>query len=278
MDMLLAQSGYTVKSSDLPLLAEKIEHLESLFASEDAPDFSTYFSSVLYDPSDMAGWVESLIGHVATGEEGSFHGSFSSMDSSSSTKLGFGEKPKLTFYEEVTKFGYGEEPASKLGFHQGAGEEISFNSMESASSAKLGFVEEPEAGLPQGPKAGLVEEHKSEMSEGGSTKLGFHDLEEPSMYGGSIILEGSMHGNSLEASRKDDDDGNNGDGCDDYDGDDCDGCDGDDGIWLVQLLMTCADAIQKKELTAAMAMAQKQRRQKYKENEPSSNCGHYPFQ
>ena len=65
-DLLLAQSGYNVKASELPILAERLEQLESLINEANSEDFP-YFPPegyVMHNPSDMGGWLENLLGEL----------------------------------------------------------------------------------------------------------------------------------------------------------------------------------------------------------------------
>eukprot|EP00250_Pteridium_aquilinum_P015992 c22877_g1_i1 orf=263-2560(+) len=78
-DVLLADAGYNVKSADLVHVAQRLEQLESLFAAQDP---ATLCDAVHYNPSDMAGWIECMIGELAPsplvgceidGTDGSMH-------------------------------------------------------------------------------------------------------------------------------------------------------------------------------------------------------------
>eukprot|EP00250_Pteridium_aquilinum_P019952 c24639_g2_i1 orf=1-1278(-) len=61
-DLLLADAGYNVKAADLALVAQRLEQLESLCASQDPEVLS---DAVHYNPSDLAGWIECMIGELA---------------------------------------------------------------------------------------------------------------------------------------------------------------------------------------------------------------------
>ncbi|MCO5568861.1 hypothetical protein L7F22_022563 [Adiantum nelumboides] len=63
---LLADAGYNVKASDLALVAQRLEQLETLCASQDTGVLSHLSAeAVHYNPSDMASWVECMIEELA---------------------------------------------------------------------------------------------------------------------------------------------------------------------------------------------------------------------
>ncbi|KAM7268915.1 hypothetical protein ACFE04_011081 [Oxalis oulophora] len=85
MDELLAVLGYKVRSSDMAQVAQNLEHLESLLLTSsssshhhhdnnndnDNNGFSQLNDSTHYNPSDLSGWVQSLLSEL-TNEEDDF--------------------------------------------------------------------------------------------------------------------------------------------------------------------------------------------------------------
>lgn len=73
VDALLANAGYTVKASDLAHVAQRLEQLESvLCAAQEAGISHLSSEAVHYNPSDLAGWIECMIGELAPcGEDSS---------------------------------------------------------------------------------------------------------------------------------------------------------------------------------------------------------------
>lgn len=62
MDELLAVLGYKVKSSDMSHVAQKLEQLEMAMATATASAIDGGFSdTVHYNPSDLSGWVQSVL-------------------------------------------------------------------------------------------------------------------------------------------------------------------------------------------------------------------------
>lgn len=79
VDILLADAGYSVKAADLAHVAQRLEQLESLCASQDAGVLSQLSSDVVhYNPSDLAGWIECMIGELGPPSLGA--GDFSSTE------------------------------------------------------------------------------------------------------------------------------------------------------------------------------------------------------
>ncbi|CAN6456226.1 unnamed protein product [Victoria cruziana] len=65
MDGLLADAGYLVKSSELVHVAHRLEQLENVMVAAQQPSISHLaYDAVHYNPSDIAGWVESMIGEL----------------------------------------------------------------------------------------------------------------------------------------------------------------------------------------------------------------------
>lgn len=65
IDGLLANAGYTVRASDLALVAERLEQLENVMGTVQDPGISHLASeAVHYNPSDLAGWIESMLGEL----------------------------------------------------------------------------------------------------------------------------------------------------------------------------------------------------------------------
>ncbi|KAL4296104.1 hypothetical protein GQ457_12G023550 [Hibiscus cannabinus] len=61
IDGLLAVAGYKIRSSELQQVAQRIERLETAMGNSPA-DFSQLASdAILYNPSDLAAWVDSLL-------------------------------------------------------------------------------------------------------------------------------------------------------------------------------------------------------------------------
>eukprot|EP01018_Ginkgo_biloba_P004064 Gb_34637 [translate_table: standard] len=68
IDGLLANAGYTVKASDLAHVAQRLEQLESVMGAVQDPGISHLASeAVHYNPSDLAGWIESMLGELNPG-------------------------------------------------------------------------------------------------------------------------------------------------------------------------------------------------------------------
>ncbi|KAJ8750416.1 hypothetical protein K2173_015555 [Erythroxylum novogranatense] len=59
IDGLLADAGYKVRSSDLPQVAQRLERLET--AMLNSPYHLLPSEAVLYNPSDLSSWVDSLL-------------------------------------------------------------------------------------------------------------------------------------------------------------------------------------------------------------------------
>ncbi|KAE8658268.1 GDP-mannose transporter GONST4-like [Hibiscus syriacus] len=57
----LAGAGYTIRSSDLPQVAQRLERLETAMGSSPADFFQLASDAILYNPSDLASWVDSLL-------------------------------------------------------------------------------------------------------------------------------------------------------------------------------------------------------------------------
>ncbi|KAF7134297.1 hypothetical protein RHSIM_Rhsim08G0018400 [Rhododendron simsii] len=66
MDELLAVLGYKVKAEDLPDVAQKLEQLEMVMDQEDG--ISLLSDSVHYNPSDLSGWVQSMLSELNAGQ------------------------------------------------------------------------------------------------------------------------------------------------------------------------------------------------------------------
>lgn len=70
IDGLLANAGYTVKASDLAHVAQRLEQLESIMGTVQDPGISHLASeAVHYNPSDLAGWIESMFGELNPGAD-----------------------------------------------------------------------------------------------------------------------------------------------------------------------------------------------------------------
>ncbi|KAK8682905.1 hypothetical protein V6N13_038984 [Hibiscus sabdariffa] len=65
IDGLLAVAGYKIRSSELRQVAQRLERLETAMGNSPA-DFSQLASdAILYNPSDLAAWVDSLLSEFA---------------------------------------------------------------------------------------------------------------------------------------------------------------------------------------------------------------------
>ncbi|KAH9293532.1 hypothetical protein KI387_041267, partial [Taxus chinensis] len=65
IDGLFANTGYTVRASRLAHVAQRQEQLESVMGAVQDPGISHLaFESVHYNPSDIAGWVMSMLGEL----------------------------------------------------------------------------------------------------------------------------------------------------------------------------------------------------------------------
>ncbi|XP_051127060.1 DELLA protein GAI-like [Andrographis paniculata] len=72
MDELFAVLGYKMKSSDMAEVAEKLEQLEMAMgmASDDGAGESVLAAdTVHYNPSDLSGWVESMLSELSTSSD-----------------------------------------------------------------------------------------------------------------------------------------------------------------------------------------------------------------
>ncbi|KAE9466257.1 hypothetical protein C3L33_01839, partial [Rhododendron williamsianum] len=66
MDELLAVLGYKVKASDMADVAQKLEQLEMVMDQEDG--ISLLSDSVHFNPSDLSGWVQSMLSELNAGQ------------------------------------------------------------------------------------------------------------------------------------------------------------------------------------------------------------------
>ncbi|KAK1551260.1 hypothetical protein Q3G72_032989 [Acer saccharum] len=64
MDELLAVLGYKVKSSDMADVAQKLEQLEMVMGSAQEDGISHLGDTVHYNPSDLSGWVQSMLSEL----------------------------------------------------------------------------------------------------------------------------------------------------------------------------------------------------------------------
>eukprot|EP00250_Pteridium_aquilinum_P017637 c23715_g1_i1 orf=499-2493(+) len=65
VDTLLAKAGYSVKTSELVHVAKRLEQLESvLYAAQEAGISHLSSGAIHYNPSDLASWVETMIGEL----------------------------------------------------------------------------------------------------------------------------------------------------------------------------------------------------------------------
>ncbi|KAF3445218.1 hypothetical protein FNV43_RR14912 [Rhamnella rubrinervis] len=66
MDELLAVLGYKVRSSDMVDVAQKLEQLEMVMGSAQEDGISQLSDTVHYNPSDLSGWVQSMLSELNT--------------------------------------------------------------------------------------------------------------------------------------------------------------------------------------------------------------------
>ncbi|CAA0831224.1 DELLA protein RGL1 [Striga hermonthica] len=68
MDELFAVLGYKLKSSDMADVAEKLEQLEMALATTTEQDGASVLSTdtVHYNPSDISGWVDTMLSDITT--------------------------------------------------------------------------------------------------------------------------------------------------------------------------------------------------------------------
>lgn len=66
MDELLAVLGYKVRASDMAEVAEKLEQLEMVMGSAQEDGISQLSDTVHYNPSDLSGWVQSMLSEFNT--------------------------------------------------------------------------------------------------------------------------------------------------------------------------------------------------------------------
>ncbi|KAL5743455.1 hypothetical protein ACOSQ2_026571 [Xanthoceras sorbifolium] len=64
MDELLAVLGYKVKASDMADVAHKLEQLEMVMGSAQEDGISHLGDTVHYNPSDLSGWVQSMLSEL----------------------------------------------------------------------------------------------------------------------------------------------------------------------------------------------------------------------
>ncbi|EXC20644.1 hypothetical protein L484_027201 [Morus notabilis] len=64
MDELLAVLGYKVRSSDMAEVAQKLEQLEMVLGSAQEDGISQLSDTVHYNPSDLSGWVQSMLSEL----------------------------------------------------------------------------------------------------------------------------------------------------------------------------------------------------------------------
>ncbi|XP_050228078.1 DELLA protein GAI [Mercurialis annua] len=64
MDELLAVLGYKVRSSDMADVAEKLEQLEMVMGIAQEDGISHLSDTVHYNPSDLSGWVQSMLSEI----------------------------------------------------------------------------------------------------------------------------------------------------------------------------------------------------------------------
>ncbi|KAB2612370.1 DELLA protein GAI-like [Pyrus ussuriensis x Pyrus communis] len=69
MDELLAVLGYKVRTDDMADVAEKLEQLEMVMGSAQEDGISQLSDTVHYNPSDLSGWVQSMLSELNTGED-----------------------------------------------------------------------------------------------------------------------------------------------------------------------------------------------------------------
>ncbi|KAM0960616.1 hypothetical protein ACFX2I_025531 [Malus domestica] len=69
MDELLAVLGYKVRSDDMADVAEKLEQLEMVMGSAQEDGISQLSDTVHYNPSDLSGWVQSMLSELNTGDD-----------------------------------------------------------------------------------------------------------------------------------------------------------------------------------------------------------------
>ncbi|KAM2710745.1 hypothetical protein FF1_047069 [Malus domestica] len=69
MDELLAVLGYKVRTDDMADVAEKLEQLEMVMGSAQEDGVSQLSDTVHYNPSDLSGWVQSMLSELNTGDD-----------------------------------------------------------------------------------------------------------------------------------------------------------------------------------------------------------------
>ncbi|XP_018505947.2 DELLA protein GAI [Pyrus x bretschneideri] len=69
MDELLAVLGYKVRTDDMADVAEKLEQLEMVMGSAQEDGISQLSDTVHYNPSDLSGWVQSMLSELNTGDD-----------------------------------------------------------------------------------------------------------------------------------------------------------------------------------------------------------------
>ncbi|KAK2996005.1 hypothetical protein RJ640_013895 [Escallonia rubra] len=98
MDELLAVLGYKVRTSDMPDVAQKLEQLEMAMGTT-MEDGVTHLGSdtVHYNPSDLSGWVQSMLSELNTASPSSNFDAISNQTagSSSTTMIDFSNVKQL---------------------------------------------------------------------------------------------------------------------------------------------------------------------------------------
>ncbi|KAK3018779.1 hypothetical protein RJ639_005242 [Escallonia herrerae] len=98
MDELLAVLGYKVRTSDMPDVAQKLEQLEMAMGTT-MEDGITHLGSdtVHYNPSDLSGWVQSMLSELNTASPSSNFDAISNQTagSSSTTMIDFSNGKQL---------------------------------------------------------------------------------------------------------------------------------------------------------------------------------------
>nr|AMZ00184.1 DELLA protein GAI1 [Pyrus pyrifolia] len=69
IDELLAVLGYKVRTDDMADVAEKLEQLEMVMGSAQEDGISQLSDTVHYNPSDLSGWVQSMLSELNTGDD-----------------------------------------------------------------------------------------------------------------------------------------------------------------------------------------------------------------
>nr|AYH92446.1 DELLA transcription factor 2 [Salvia miltiorrhiza] len=146
MDDLFAVLGYKVKSSDMADVAEKLEQLEMAMGTTADDGVSVLANdSVHYNPSDLSGWVESMLSELSS-SCGFDNDMGISGESSSSKFINFSGDDDLRAIPGGAVFGNKQKEESENGSKRMKGSEFAEN-CSPASATRSVVVDSQETGV-----------------------------------------------------------------------------------------------------------------------------------